>query len=93
MHQLINLALTISICPAFYERYFSTMRRIKTYIKSTMSQDRISSLTILNMERDVFNNVNSNYILDIYAKEKGHLRLPFFFFVHFSSMLLYTFYF
>ena len=38
---------------ATVERSFSSLRRIKTYLLSTMSQDRLDDLAILNIERDI----------------------------------------
>ena len=38
---------------ATVERSFSSLRRIKSYLRSTMSQDRLDDLAILNIERDI----------------------------------------
>lgn len=75
LYKLLNLALSIPISSASCERSFSTMRRISTYIRSTMNQDRFSSLAIINIERDVSNNINAEDILEIYCKENRRLML------------------
>ncbi|XP_022179567.1 uncharacterized protein LOC111040116 [Myzus persicae] len=75
VYKLLNLALTLPISSASCERSFSTMRRINTYIRSTMTQDRFSSLAILNIERDISNNIDSNDILNIYSKTNRRLEL------------------
>ncbi len=35
------------------ERGFSSLRRIKTYLRSTMTQDRLSNLALLYIEKDL----------------------------------------
>lgn len=35
------------------ERSFSTLRRIKTYLRSTMSQERLNHLMILHIHREL----------------------------------------
>lgn len=76
LYKLLNLALSILIFSVSCERVsFSTMRRINTYIRSTMNQDRFSSLAILNIERDVSNTINSDNILEIDSKENRRLIL------------------
>ena len=39
--------LTISVTVAFVERSFSKLKLIKSYLRSTMSQERLSELTIV----------------------------------------------
>ncbi len=48
-----QLAMTIGVSSATAERSFSSLRRIKTYIRSTMSQTRLSNLALLYIERDL----------------------------------------
>ena len=40
-----------------------------------MNHDRFSSLAIINIERDVSNNINAEDILEIYSKENRRLML------------------
>lgn len=48
-----QIALTIGISSATAERSFSSLQRIKTYLRSTMNQDRLSNLALLYIERDL----------------------------------------
>lgn len=48
-----QIALTMGISSATAERSFSSLRRIKTYLRSTMTQDRLSNLALINIERDL----------------------------------------
>lgn len=47
--KLLKLALTIPISSATCERSFSTMRRIKNWLRTSMEQDRFSNLSIINI--------------------------------------------
>ena len=46
-----KLVLTIPVSSAGAERSFSAMKRVKTYLRSTMSHNRLSNLCIISIER------------------------------------------
>ena len=50
------------------ERSFSALNRLKTWLRSTMSQDRLVGLALLHIHRDIEMNVNN--IIDKFAKNK-----------------------
>ena len=47
--------MTIGVSSATAERSFSSLRRIKTYLRSTMTQERLSNLALLYIEQDITN--------------------------------------
>ena len=47
VHILLQLFLTIPVTTATSERTFSALRRLKTYLRTTMSQDRLNHLLLL----------------------------------------------
>ena len=49
---LLRIYLTCPIANVTAERAFSCLKRIKTYLRSTIGQDRLSSLAILNIENE-----------------------------------------
>ena len=65
---LYKLYLTIPISSAAAERSFSRLKLIKSYLRSTMSEDRLSGLAIINIERDLAKKVNFNTVIDNFAK-------------------------
>ena len=50
IHRLLLIACTLPISSAEAERSFSLMKRIKTYTRSTMSEDRFSDLAVIAMQ-------------------------------------------
>jgi hypothetical protein len=49
---VMKLVLVMPATNAASERSFSAMRRIKTYLRSTMSQERLNNLMILHVHKD-----------------------------------------
>ena len=55
------LYLTLPVTVASADRSFSKLKIIKTYLRSTMCQVRLSSLGILSIESQRLNNLNADY--------------------------------
>lgn len=56
----LQVAMTIGVTTASAERSFSALRRIKSYLRSTMSQDRLNNVSLLHIERDISNRLWDN---------------------------------
>ncbi|KAJ8883982.1 hypothetical protein PR048_015838, partial [Dryococelus australis] len=70
-----NLLLNISTVPMTTpqaERCFSTLKRIKTFLRSTMSKDRLSTSAMLSIEKYMVNKIpNSNdRVIDLFSSKK-----------------------
>ena len=68
----IFAVLPISSCEA--ERSFSTLRRLKTYLRSNMGQNRLSSLALMNIERTIVNIVikeQMKQMIDTFGRRKN----------------------
>ena len=52
VHQLIQLYLTVPMTSATAERMFSTLRRLKHYLRSTMTQERLNHVIMLHTHKD-----------------------------------------
>ena len=50
--KLIKIHFTVPVSTATAERSFSTLRRIKTYLRSTMTQERLNNVMILNGHKE-----------------------------------------
>jgi hypothetical protein len=62
IERMLLTLLTMPVSTAPSERSFSAMRRIKTYLRSTMKNERLSSIGILHIHRN--KRVNIEGIID-----------------------------
>ena len=62
--RLYKIALTIPVASASAERSFSVLKRVKTYLRSTMGQQRLNNLAILAIERDLSKSLDYDSVVD-----------------------------
>ncbi|XP_059148436.1 zinc finger MYM-type protein 1-like [Physella acuta] len=67
---LYRIFLTLPISSAGVERSFSRLKLLKTYIRSTMNEDRLSSLALITIERQLASDVDLKDVIDHFAKMK-----------------------
>lgn len=67
-HLLCRLALTSPVTVASYERTFSKLKLVKTFLRSTMNDDQLNSLVILRIEKDIVDKLDINIISTTYYK-------------------------
>lgn len=65
---LIYLTLPVTVASA--ERSFSKLKLIKNYLRNNMSQDRLSNIGILNIEKTKANQLNIDKIIDDFSNAK-----------------------
>ncbi|XP_053398293.1 zinc finger MYM-type protein 1-like [Mercenaria mercenaria] len=70
------LLTVMPVSTATAERSFSTMRRVKTYLRSTMGTERLSGLGLMNIYQE--QEINADKVVDIFANRKSR-RLAFVF--------------
>nr|CAI5851890.1 unnamed protein product [Callosobruchus analis] len=51
------LICTLPIASASVERHFSCLKRIKTYLRNSINQDRLSDLALMSIEKSLLNNM------------------------------------
>lgn len=74
MFKLLKVAISLPISSAGCERSFSAMRRIKTWLRSTMHQQRFSNLAILNIENEIVKyNLSAEDVLETFCKKNRKL--------------------
>ena len=54
---LLNILITTPMTTAEAERCFSTLKRIKTFLRNSMGQERLNALAMLSMERELVLNM------------------------------------
>ena len=78
--KLLKVLLTIPMTTSEAERCFSTLKRIKTFQRNTMKQDRLSALAMLSVERDLIMQIPdfNQRVIDKFAASKDR-RMDFLF--------------
>ena len=66
--KLLKILATIPVSTCTPERSFSTLRRLKTYLRNSTSQNRLNGLALMSVHREV--NISSDLILDSFANKK-----------------------
>jgi hypothetical protein len=73
VRKLLLILATLPVTTASAERSFSTLRRLKTYLRSTMTENRLSSLALLNIHQDIV--LSPEEVMDVFAN--GNRRMDF----------------
>jgi len=58
VHKLLQLYLTVPITSSTSERAFSTLRRLLTYLKATMTEQRLNNCMLLHIHKDLTDNLD-----------------------------------
>lgn len=74
IHTLLSVLTTLPVSNASAERSFSALRRLKSWLRTTMSQNRLTGLALMHVHRDVEISVDS--VISRFAKS-GNRRLDF----------------
>jgi len=65
---LLRLFGTIPVSNSTAERSFSALKRLKTYLRSTMGEERLTGLALLHINKST--EVNPDEIIELYASKK-----------------------
>ena len=65
IYTILQILITIPISSASCERSISTLRNLKTYLKSTMVQDRLNGLALMHAHREM--ELDLEQIIDLFA--------------------------
>ena len=65
-----RILLTILVTVASAERSFSKLKLIKSYLRSTMSQERLSGLSILSIENEMLEGLEYKNLISQFASQK-----------------------
>lgn len=72
-----RILLTIPVTVASAERSFSKLKLLKSYMRSSMLQDRLNVLAMIAIENDILKNVEYEDLVDDFAS-KSIRRIAFF---------------
>ena len=73
--KLLQIAMTTCVSTAKCERTFSSLKRIKSYLRSSMSEQRLTDIAILSIERDLADSLILDDIVDEFAKKNRKISL------------------
>lgn len=77
---LLKIVLTTPMTTAEPERCFSTLKRILTFLRSTMAEERLSALSMLSIEKNMVAGIPdfNDKVIDLFSSRKNR-RLDFFY--------------
>ena len=67
LHKLIRLYLTVPVTSVTSERAFSTLKHLLTYLHSSMTQQRHNNCALLNMHKDILDEMQLCPIASTFA--------------------------
>jgi len=65
---LLQLFATLPVSTATAERSFSTLRRLKNYMRSTMTESRLNGLGLLNIHKE--KQIDIDLVVDQFTRKK-----------------------
>ena len=75
LHSLFKIFLTLPVSSATAERSFSALRQIKSHLRSTMGESRLSGLATIFIHNSAGYPMNLDRIVDIFASTTRRLPL------------------
>ncbi|CAF3806215.1 unnamed protein product, partial [Rotaria magnacalcarata] len=76
IHYLLVFLATLPVTTSSVERAFSLLKRVKTYCRSTMGENRLNGLAVAAASIHKSVDIDANKILDLFLKKHPH-RLDF----------------
>lgn len=67
----LRILLTLPVSVTTGERSFSKLKIIENYLRSSMSQERLSGLALISIEREIANNLNMDNIIETFDEKKA----------------------
>ena len=77
VHKLLRLYYTIPITSSSSKRTFSTLRCVLTYLRTTMSQERLNNCMLLHIHKEITDSLNLQDIATAFITAKDE-RLRYF---------------
>jgi hypothetical protein len=66
-----RILLTMPVTVAYAERSFSKLKLIKSYLRSTMSQERLSGLAMISIEKDIVEKLDYSSLISTFASKNA----------------------
>lgn len=72
---LYKIFYTLPVSSATAERSFSRLKLIKTFLRSTIAEEKLSNLAILSIEKCTAEKINFNRVIETFAEMKKRRKL------------------
>ena len=73
--KLLQIAFTIAVSTDYCERSFSALKHIKSYLRSTMTQQRLVDLAILSIEKELSQSLSLDNVVNKFASQDKNRRI------------------
>ena len=73
--QCLNIALALPVSTAACERSFSVLKLVKTVLRNSMSDERLSNLGVLSIESKRSKAISLDDFVDVFAKRHNNRRI------------------
>lgn len=71
MHKILKIGAVILVTSAEAERGFSTLKRLKTYLRNSNGESRLNGLAALSVHRDV--KINCEEVIERFGEKNRRL--------------------
>lgn len=68
--KIISIIKTLPISTASNERFFSSLKRVKTYLRTTMGDNRLNDLMVIAVEKEEASNIDLQEAVNAFAHIK-----------------------
>jgi len=75
LHRLGKIAVALPVSTASCERSFSALRHIKTWVRNSMSNGRLSNVAVLAIERERTMSMSNDKVIDAFAAAHQNRRI------------------
>ena len=75
LKKLLQIALTIVVSTASCERSFSALKRIKSHLRTTMTDERLANLATLSIEKSVCTIISLESVIDKFNRDDNNRRI------------------
>jgi len=79
VYPYVDIALRMYLCcpvsNTSAERSFSVLKRVKSYLRSSMNDNRLNNLAILNIECEITKSISYNEVIEDFAAQKSHRKI------------------
>lgn len=73
VHSLLKIGSSLPVTVSSVERSFSSLKRIKTYLRNSTQENRLDGLALMSIHRDI--RLNINEIIDRFAQKNRRILL------------------